>query len=106
MIRMLCTRSSRAKDPRTTARANIVVDLAPPGRISAGAEVPGEHVCALVRITVWMVGAVLSAFIPAITLHVSKGLLTSAENLALVGVQFALTACFTVQAARYPGRGR
>jgi hypothetical protein len=103
---MLSTSSKRVKNPRTTAKVNIAVDLVPSGRISAGAEVPGEHVCALARITVWMVGAVLSALIPAITLHVSKGLLTSAEDLALVSVQFAMIACFTVQAARYPGRDR
>lgn len=104
MIRVLSTRSRRSENLGTTARANVAVDLAPPGRISVGGEVPGEHLYALARITVWMVGAVLSALIPAITLHVSRGLLTSAEDLALVSVQFLLTACFTVQAARYPGR--
>jgi hypothetical protein len=104
IIRMLSTRSSRAENPRTTAKANVAVDLAPPGRISVGGEVPGEHLCTLARITAWMVGAVLSALIPAITLHMSRGLLNSAEDLALVSVQFLLTACFTVHAARYPGR--
>src|ERR1700722_3401121 len=106
MIRMLVTRGSRFENVETAARANVAVDLAPSGRISVGGEVPGEHLCALARITVCMVGAVLSALIPAITLHVSRGLLTSAEDLALVSVQFAMIACFTVQAARYPGRDR
>jgi hypothetical protein len=104
MIRMLGTRNRRSENAGTTARANVAVDLVPPGHISAGAEVPGEHLCALARTTAWMAGAVLSALIPAITLHVSRGLLTPAEDLALVGVQFLLAACFTVQAARYPGR--
>jgi hypothetical protein len=105
MIRMLGTRSSRSENAGTTARANVAVDLAPPGRITVGGQIPGEHLCALARITVWMVGAVLSALIPAITLHVSRGFLTPAEDLVLVGVQFLLTASFTVQAARYPCRG-
>lgn len=104
MIRILSHRSSRAGNPGAPAKAGVAVDLAPAGRISAGAEVPGEHLCTLARIIVWMVGAILSAIIPAITLHVSRGLLTPAEDLALVSVQFLMTACFTVQAARSAGR--
>jgi hypothetical protein len=104
MIHALIARRNRAENTRTTAKANIAFDLASPGRISAGAEVPGEHARALARITVWMVGAVLSALIPAITLHVSRGLLTSAEDLVLVSIQFVLISCFTVQAARDPSR--
>jgi hypothetical protein len=101
---MMGARSSRSEEVGTTARANVAVDLVPPGRISVGGEVPGEHLCALARVTVWMVGALLSALIPAITLRVSRGLLTPTEDLVLVGVQFLLATCFTAQASRSTGR--
>lgn len=104
MLRMLSTRSGQSDNLGVVARANVAVDLAPPGRISVGGEVPGEHLCALVRIVVWMVGAVLSTLIPAITLRVCRGLLTPTEDLVLVSVQFLLSASFTVQAARSAGR--
>lgn len=104
MIRPLSTRSSRPEKLGATAKANVAIDLAPPGRISVGGEIPGEHVCALMRVIVWMIGAVLCALIPAITLRASRGFLTPVEDLVLVGAQFLLAACFTAQAGRHPGR--
>lgn len=104
MTRRLSTKNGQSKNRETMAKANLAVDLVPPGCISAGAEVPREHVGVLASITVWTIGAVLSAFIPATTLHVSRGVLTSTESLAVVSVQFLLTTYFTIRAARSTDR--
>jgi hypothetical protein len=100
MIRILSTGKGQAENSHAMAKANLAMDLTPPGRISVGGEAPRAHLGALASVTVWMAGTVLSTLLPPITLHASKGLLNSAESLAVVSIQLLMTTCFTARAAK------
>jgi hypothetical protein len=77
MIRMLSTACGPANDSRTVAKANLAVDFTPLGRLSRGGEVLVGHVGALASAAVWTVGTVFSSAIPAIMIHLPKGILTA-----------------------------
>jgi hypothetical protein len=100
MIRGLWDKVSRGGETETVAKGKLTVDLAHLGRLDAGGEVPAKQLGAVTSMAAWTTGATLNSLVPAITLHYSKGVLTSVEGLTLVTAQLLLTTCFTVQAAR------
>jgi hypothetical protein len=57
----------------------------------AGGEVPAKQLGAMTGMAAWTIGAMLNSLVPAITLHFSKGVLTSVEGLTLVTAQLLVT---------------